>query len=145
MPGPSTAELNGLNPHVQVEPLTLAIVSLEEELLFELPHPATITIDSAATKISDPKRFIDPPFPNRPSPAESPTDHPITQFGKYLNKRNISLAVSVINASIRRAARRHELARPGRDATGEQAGPGGVQSHSDRSLQRGPFAQQARL
>src|SRR5690349_3875732 len=77
MPGPSTAELNGLNPHVQVEPLTLAIVSLEEELLFEPPpHPATTVIDTAATKISDPKRFIDPPFPYRPSPAESPTESP---------------------------------------------------------------------
>src|SRR5262249_29768251 len=75
MPGPSTAELNGLNPQVQVEPLTLAIVSLEEELLFEPPpHPATTTIDTAPTKISDPKRFIDPPFPYRPSPADSPTD-----------------------------------------------------------------------
>src|SRR5215475_14219522 len=134
MPGPSTAELNGLNPQVQVEPLTLAIVSLEEEeLLFEPPpQPATTTIDSAATKISDPKRFIDPPFPYRPSPAESPTASPyngLAAFGKCLNKRNISLDVPVINASIRRAARRHEPARPGRDAAGEQAGPGGVQSH----------------
>src|SRR5262249_24490345 len=93
MPGPSTAELNGLNPQVQVEPLTLAITSLEEELLFELPpHPVTTTIDTAATQISDPKRFIDPPFPYRPSPAESPLKSSITQyrpFGKHLNKTGI--------------------------------------------------------
>src|SRR5262245_57671332 len=79
MPGPSTAELNGLNPQVQVEPLTLTIVSLEEPelLLFDPPpQPATTTIDTAATKISDPKRFIDPPFPSRPSPAESPKKSP---------------------------------------------------------------------
>src|SRR6266480_4999126 len=76
MPGPSTAELNGLNPQVQVEPLTLAIVSLPptfvEDALVELPppppHPAT-TIGTAASKISHLKRFIDPPFPVRRPPA----------------------------------------------------------------------------
>src|SRR6476469_7553576 len=89
MPGPSTAELNGLNPQVQVDPLTFAIVSLppmlvEEALVEELllpppPHPATTTVETAASKISDLKRFIAPPFPVRQ-----------TTFGKYLNKRNIS-------------------------------------------------------
>src|SRR5438045_1434057 len=106
MPGPSTAELNGLNPQVQVEPLTLAIVSLppllvEEALVEELfeppPHPATTsdTIDIKATNVSHVKRFIGPPFPKSPSEG---FNQGTTPFVKCLNKRNISSAASQINS-----------------------------------------------
>src|SRR5262245_26594047 len=122
MPGPSTAELNGLNPHVQVEPLTLAIVSLEE--LFEFPpHPATTTVDTTATKISDPKRFIDPPFPNRPSPAESPHAPQQIAFGRDLNKRNISSAWSRINRSRQASCPNWEEPHRGAGWSGPRAGP----------------------
>src|SRR5579862_3683886 len=74
MPGPSTAELNGLNWHVQVDPLSLSITSLpdtfvvvgavdvvpEEEVPEEdLPPQAANSMHTAATAISQVKRFID--------------------------------------------------------------------------------------
>src|SRR6478609_3457473 len=93
MPGPSTAELNGLNPHVQVEPLTLAIVSLpptlvEEALveeLFELPpHPATTsdTIDTKATNVSHLKRFIRSSIPETTLRRVQSRNDPICEMPK---------------------------------------------------------------
>lgn len=76
MPGPSTAELNGLNWQVQVDPLTLSMTSLPptlpafavvdvapdevlEELLDELPPQAVASKQTAANDMSHVKRFID--------------------------------------------------------------------------------------
>src|SRR5579864_9288464 len=75
MPGPRTAELNGLNWQVQVDPLTLSMTSLpptlvllaaveeppelvELELLELPPHAATAT-DTPINKVSQLMRFID--------------------------------------------------------------------------------------
>jgi hypothetical protein len=76
MPGPSTAELNGLNWQVQVDPLTLSITSLPptlaafaavdvapdealDELLDELPPQAVASMQTATNDMSHVKRFID--------------------------------------------------------------------------------------
>src|SRR5579864_9500983 len=78
MPGPRTAELNGLNWQVQVDPLTLSMTSLPPTLvplaaveeppelvelleLLELPpHAATATAtDTPINKVSQLMRFID--------------------------------------------------------------------------------------
>src|SRR5579871_4565204 len=76
MPGPSTAELNGLNWHVQVDPLSLSITSLPptfpeaeadedevpelpDELEDELPPQAATSMETAANKRTHLKRFID--------------------------------------------------------------------------------------
>src|SRR6185437_7304902 len=88
MPGPSTDELNGLNWHVQVDPLTLTITTLPptvplfagvDELLDELPPQPTMARQTAANITTHMERFIDIlRFPLGPS------------FGKYLNKRTLS-------------------------------------------------------
>lgn len=76
MPGPSTAELNGLNWQVQVDPLTLSMTSLPptlpafavvdvapdevlEELLDELPPQAVASMQTTTNDMSHVKRFID--------------------------------------------------------------------------------------
>src|SRR5579862_2949805 len=69
IPGPRTAELNGLNWHVHVEPLSLSMTSLppiavpdaddDDEELFELPPHAATSVATAARNMSHLKRFID--------------------------------------------------------------------------------------
>lgn len=76
MPGPRTAELNGLNWQVQVDPLTLSMTSLPptlpeftvvevdpdevlDELLDELPPHAVTIMHTMATNAIHLKRFID--------------------------------------------------------------------------------------
>src|SRR5579872_6845412 len=78
MPGPRTAELNGLNWHVQVDPLSLSITSLpptlpelagveeepdddvDVEFDVELPPPqAATSTDTMANRLSHLKRFMD--------------------------------------------------------------------------------------
>ena len=79
MPGPRTAELNGLNWQVQVDPLTLSMTSLPptlpafavadvapdevldelfDELFDELPPQAVTSMQTAANDTSHLKRFI---------------------------------------------------------------------------------------
>src|SRR5437588_10536558 len=81
MPGPRSAELNGLNWQVQVDPLTLSITSLPpilpvlagvdpDEVFDELPPHAASSMHSATTDMRQVKRFIDTlRFPSGRSPA----------------------------------------------------------------------------
>src|SRR5437660_11930063 len=68
MPGPRTAELNGLNWHVQVEPLTLSMTSLPPilpllavlaDVPVELPPQAVTKTQATAIGTSQLKRFMD--------------------------------------------------------------------------------------
>ena len=68
MPGPRTAELNGLNWQVQVEPLTLSMTSFPptlpvfaglDDVPDELPPHAATNMPTVASEASHLKRFID--------------------------------------------------------------------------------------
>src|SRR6266513_3819772 len=89
MPGPRTGELNGLNWHVQVEPLTLSMTSLPPTVV---PPPLVVVFDedppqaatsrhAVANMVSHLKRFIDTLRSRsrfeRPSPTRSSVRRPI--------------------------------------------------------------------
>src|SRR5947209_16285394 len=67
MPGPRSAELNGLNWQVQVDPLTLSMTSLpptlpvlpEPDDVLDDPPQAASNMQAVATEMSHVKRFID--------------------------------------------------------------------------------------
>ena len=92
MPGPRTAELNGLNWQVQVEPLTLSMTSLPpilpvlapvEDEPDELPPQAVASRQAAASGTSQLKRFIDTlrsPLDDRPPEGGRSFPDTITRY-----------------------------------------------------------------